>query len=342
MDRTKSALPGAGSGVRRRRLLMASLLAAAAALTVAWLFVDRWGVLPLPLAYRADLPGDLAPNAVFSTQGSKIQEAPIEDYTFSYTVNSLGFRGVEVDLTPPVSTVMVMGDGYTYGTWVDGDRTLSDELNRLLAQRRSTPRVVSVNAAVPGYTITDHLDYLAEKGDRLRPGLVVLVLADVDDIWEMSRPVRLRELFRCVATSALCIPRFLYYRLYVDVFRNRERLLAESEEPEEVLYARLFDAYQRRLEQLQELVGTWGGRVLLLTEHDERRERGNREKDARETSPGLARMTRSLGIPLIVLEHEDPERTRISYTEDMHWSAQTHRFIAEVLARWIQEHPPAP
>jgi hypothetical protein len=332
MDETTTPAPRPRRGPRWPALILIALVAVVA--VAAWRYIDRWGVLPLPLAYQADLPGDLSPSAAFSTQGSKIQEAPIEDFTFSYTVNSLGFRGVEVDLTPPVSTVMVMGDGYTYGTWVDGDRTLSDELNRLLAQRRSPPRMVSVNAAVPGYTITDHLDYLEEKGARLRPALVVLVLADVDDVWEMSRPVQLRELFRCVATSALCVPRFIYYRVFVDVFRNRERLLAESQEPEEVLYARLFDEYRQRLEQLKALVGTWGGRVLLLTERDEQREAGPREQ-----SPGLAQMTRALEIPLIVLEREDPDRARISYTEDMHWSAQTHRFIAEVLARWIQEHP---
>ena len=286
--------------------------------------IDRWGVLPLPFGFRDDLPGDLDPTGTVETDGSKMQEATVESFRFSYTVNSMGFRGLEVDISDSTSVIMITGDGFGFGTAVDGDRTISDELNREMGRRFGQGRFASVNASLPGYSILDQYDYMEEKGQRLKPALLVIVQAKEDDFWEIARPVKMRSLWKCLAWSPLCIPRFMYHRVVLDVFHMKDVLLEETGRDEAELESEMFGRYLEALERMSRLVDGWGGRVLVLTE-------SVRFPDYRSA---LGR----LGIPLLVLEEGDPGREGIVLEIDGHWSAGTHRLATGMLADWIEEH----
>ena len=106
---------------------------------------------------------------------------------FHIHINSLGLRGREFPRarTAGVARVLCLGDSYTFGAHVDEAQTFPAQLERILAVEEDR-RVEVVNAGANGFTITDELVYLKQKGLGLHPDLIVLSFSQ-NDIGDMSR-----------------------------------------------------------------------------------------------------------------------------------------------------------
>ena len=88
--------------------------------------------------------------------------------------NSLGLRGPETTLKPDGPRILVIGDSFTFGEYVDNEDTLPANLGARLSGRAEV-----LNAGVLGSTIVDQRVFLQRLLD-LDPTLVLLVFCEND------------------------------------------------------------------------------------------------------------------------------------------------------------------
>lgn len=95
------------------------------------------------------------------------------------TINALGYRGAEMTREKPPGElrIVVVGDSFVYGDFVDDAATLPALLEQELAGTCRAVRVV--NAGVPGTTIVTHAAMVARAG-VLTPDVVLLVFYEYD------------------------------------------------------------------------------------------------------------------------------------------------------------------
>jgi hypothetical protein len=139
------------------------------------------------------LPGMFAPN-------QRVRDLQKPALPYVVTIDSLGFRGAEFTRAKPVNQlrVVMLGDSYVYGDFVDDDQTFPVQLEQRL--RRACDDALVVNAGVGGTTIVDQAQML-QRTLPLAPDVVVLVYV-VDDIpslaasrtsWEQFADNRLKK-----------------------------------------------------------------------------------------------------------------------------------------------------
>jgi lysophospholipase L1-like esterase len=134
------------------------------------------GGIPEPPVGNLDTPrydqnfgpgrGDLAPgqNAVWTVWPHR---------PYHVQTNSDGLRNAhEVD--EKALRILAVGDSFTFGPYVPNEDTWPGWLENLLRQHPASTRVQVLNAGHSGYTIQDEYFYLAERGVRVAPHLVIL------------------------------------------------------------------------------------------------------------------------------------------------------------------------
>jgi len=117
--------------------------------------------------------------------GQKVVERPRPELQHRVSINSLGYRGREIDAQNRSGRIRLMciGDSFTYGSYVDDDQTLPAQLERAL---RGTGYPVDViNAGVGGTTIVDQL-YVLKKSARVDVDIVLLVFSE-NDISDLAK-----------------------------------------------------------------------------------------------------------------------------------------------------------
>jgi hypothetical protein len=96
----------------------------------------------------------------------------------SISVNSLGFRGKDVSVVKPPSTIRIvsMGASIGFGWTVDDDHTYPAQLERLLneAVHGGDRRYEVLNYGVGGYATRDEVATLEDKALALDPDLVII------------------------------------------------------------------------------------------------------------------------------------------------------------------------
>jgi hypothetical protein len=101
--------------------------------------------------------------------------------------NSLGLRGPETTLKPDGPRVLVIGDSFTFGEFVDNEETLPANLGARLSGRAEV-----LNAGVLGSTIVDQRVFLQRLLD-LDPTLVLLVFCENDlDDFQTTPPLHIQ------------------------------------------------------------------------------------------------------------------------------------------------------
>jgi len=311
--------------VTTRRKIIASallliLLLLTAALAPMSLAVALFGPPPLPYGFLPHLPGDLLPGRDVQADGARTQErAMAGSLRYRYTTNALGFRGPEVRLVPGAEVCLVLGDGYAFGTGVDQGKSIPGHLSALLPRAGS---LVVLNGGMPGYTITDELSYMEEKGARLRPRLTVIIHSQ-DDVWEMARPVVVREETRRITENLGYLLIFQWRRFYHGLFRMQDSVLDDTRLPPQEAYRALVPAYVRQSVHLATLVRGWGGRLLLVADQFE--------------DQVMAESLRREGLSLVLLSDSSP-RVPLPSLEDGHWSSEGNRRVALVILSWMQRN----
>src|SRR5688572_10009858 len=133
------------------------------------------GVATVTEAQFGSIPGLLAPN-------QDVTDRRKAALSHRVRVNGLGYRGPEFPRTKPSGeTRLVMaGDSFTYGDFVNDDDTLPAQLQRELTRR--CPRLRVINAGIGGTTI-DAQSHMVERALTIDPDLVVLTFSenDLDD-----------------------------------------------------------------------------------------------------------------------------------------------------------------
>ena len=132
------------------------------------------------------LPGMFAPN-------QRVRDLQKPALPYFVTIDSLGFRGAEFTRAKPVNQlrVVMLGDSYVYGDFVDDNQTFPAQLEQRLGQACGDALVI--NAGLGGTTIVDQAQVL-ERTLPLAPDVVVLVYV-VDDIANLAASKTLWEQF---------------------------------------------------------------------------------------------------------------------------------------------------
>lgn len=137
---------------------------------------------PPGFGYSTGGYGDLLPNL-------DVVERLLPAHPYWLKTNSVGLRNTdELNDDPDVFRVLAVGDSFMYGMYVHNPLTFPARLEETLNERLKT-RVQVLNAGMPGYTITDELAYLRDKGLALQPDLVILgfYTNDVFDLYPTMR-----------------------------------------------------------------------------------------------------------------------------------------------------------
>ena len=94
-------------------------------------------------------------------------------------VNAAGLRGMEVE--PNSKKILVVGDSYTFGVYVDDGQTYSAVLERLATAQAPGWQVLNAGYAA-GFETDQHYAWLTQNIDKLRPKVVVLGIFLGNDI----------------------------------------------------------------------------------------------------------------------------------------------------------------
>lgn len=123
------------------------------------------------------LPGMFAPN-------QHVRDVQKPALPFTVTIDSLGFRGAEFVRPKPAQQrrVVMLGDSYVYGDFVDDEHTLPFQLEQRL--RAPCGDVLVINGGLGGTTIVDQA-FMLERTLALAPDVVVLVYV-IDDFANLA------------------------------------------------------------------------------------------------------------------------------------------------------------
>ncbi len=104
-------------------------------------------------------------------------------YTYTATINSLGFRGPEPSPKQPGEyRVMLLGDSATWGQGLDDEDTIAAQIQRLASQRGDAHSSVSAyNFGHFGYNLVQELIILRDYVDVVKPDHIILILSVYTD-----------------------------------------------------------------------------------------------------------------------------------------------------------------
>lgn len=194
------------------------LLAEVLARVVLWHSPDR--PTEAEFGYSPTGYGDLAPNL------NRVERLyPIRPYLLQ--TNSAGLRN-DAEIDDDAIRILAIGDSFTYGMYVHNHETFPARLEERLRELGENVQVL--NAGVPGYTISDSLDYLREKGLALEPDVVILgeYTNDVFDFYPPMREVMARSVLLQTAAHPVEIsPAEKFLKENVALYTALQRLRAQ-------------------------------------------------------------------------------------------------------------------
>ncbi|BCP52999.1 hypothetical protein K32_16160 [Kaistia sp. 32K] len=91
-------------------------------------------------------------------------------------INAMGLRDREFDLVKPPEAVrtMMLGDSLTFGWGVKAEDTPAKLIETRLNDAKDTPRNEVINTGVGNYNTTMEIAYFLDRGQELKPDVVVL------------------------------------------------------------------------------------------------------------------------------------------------------------------------
>ena len=128
--------------------------------------------------------------------------------------NSLGLRNVEEPRGNAVR-VLAIGDSQTFGPYLANEDTWPAWLENHLRLKDKQRDIQVFNAGVSGYSISDELAYLRDKGVAFQPSLVVLAAFE-NDVLDLRHgdTIRIRQ---SASTSMSLFRRFSQYSALMNV-----------------------------------------------------------------------------------------------------------------------------
>jgi lysophospholipase L1-like esterase len=108
---------------------------------------------------------------------------PNAHYFDRVTINSLGFRGPDIDVAKPAGTIRIlcMGGSTTFDTYVtSNDRTWPQQLERYLGELHPGVDFEVINAGISGYKVLDSLINFHMRLKSLQPDIMIVYHAHND------------------------------------------------------------------------------------------------------------------------------------------------------------------
>ncbi|NND67175.1 MAG: SGNH/GDSL hydrolase family protein [Halioglobus sp.] len=235
------------------------------------------------------------------TRENKIPDTGV---TWSYRINSHGFRGAEFDPGHPGKHILFIGDSYTFGWAVDEEETLTAAVERQLAAPPYAMDIHAYNLGVPGYNTYQELAQLEQVLQRYKADMVVLGYVVNDAKQQRNVPVRPSTYYRHVSSWLLAEVLQLINR---DVFDGRP-----------VLDSGLLNPRVDTRESFERFDRGW--------------------VESRAAFGGIAALCREQGVPLLVIMHPAYAQhldARYPYV-DLHasvvqWAAEEGVTIVDIL-----------
>jgi hypothetical protein len=115
--------------------------------------------------------------------GQHLTETPHPKLIHHVSINSLGYRGPEINRKKPpgVVRILCLGDSGTYGHYVNDNETFPFYLQQMFVREHLPVEII--NAGVPDTTIVDQFYYL-KRSIEIEPDIVILTFSenDIDDL----------------------------------------------------------------------------------------------------------------------------------------------------------------
>ena len=281
---------------------------------------------PIPTSFNPEIWGDLLPNSDRTVDINMLQDRPLHrSRTYSFHINNMGFRGTDQNVAPDTWKAIVLGDGFAFGTGLSGEQDIASQLDIILENGLPNTSIAVFNGGIPGYTITDEIDYIREKGSLMKPNLVIIIVA-WDDKWEIERPIVLRREQKKLLNNPIQLIYFERFRRMSGIFRFKEAYLKKTGLTEPAALKTLIPKYIKLAIALKKEVSKWKGNVLFVL------------SDSAEGDPNeiLAEQIKRAKLNYIYIKK--PKHIDIIYQEDGHWNREMCGFIATEIKNWIMEN----
>ncbi len=97
-------------------------------------------------------------------------------FEYKLSTNSLGFRSGEISIQKPKGEyrILILGDSATFGWPLNDRENYPYFLEKILRLKYPHKNIRVINAAVPGYTTFQGVQFLKEKGWSLSPNLIIV------------------------------------------------------------------------------------------------------------------------------------------------------------------------
>lgn len=321
-----------------KRKITASVVASVLCLVIMELAL---GLIRGPVNSPVRYPGDIEPESDATTDpliGWKLPPSSVtpernDEFSVSYTSNSLGFRSLrEFDPASPQAKFVFLGDSYTFGSGVEDDETFAS----LVEERFEV--VHCYNMGIGGFGIDQMWMTLRHYALPLRPRAVVLsfIRHDLDrslaayrkgHIWQAKPTFRFEDGRLAPATVDNRPPALVRFLL------QRSQLVGQWRKAETSLARRFPIGYRWKL-----------NRAIFSEIRDECREAGvslvvvHIPVNRRSPAPVFESEFAQLEIPFLDLTPKlDAAADEYYYPKDRHFTSRGHRFasreISEFLAR---------
>ena len=269
------------------------------------------------------------------------------------SIDSLGYRGADFPRTkaPAELRVLMVGDSFTYGDFVNDDATLPAQLEARLGKRCAAARVI--NAGVGGTTIIEH-HHMISRALPLAPDLVILTFSenDVSDLAGQSMWDQLADNRRAKSRFPLS---FLYPLLRRTALWNLALQLRGSRRAETNAAAVaapaagsadasrqiLRDGYARRLRALHDSLAAAGVPLafVVFPDHHALTRPERREHVAWAARTGAAIPVPTLELLPALLGTHAPANELYLLPHDGHPNPRGYTVAADTLAQFVAELP---
>jgi lysophospholipase L1-like esterase len=265
-----------------------------------------------------------------------------------YVINSLGYRGAEVDTAIEGKRVVFLGDSITFGTGVAEPDTFFSLLSGKL---KSAHNMDSVNLSLFAYSPYDYLNTWCRIAKNLKPDMVVLQIYMNDfGVKPSNTPVevslarKLRALFYLTISESAILRRLyqvvhmIFYFLIHDMRRTYLPRTLFDAEPK-AIRALLDDAKRPDtvggVFQLRELINDvkeTGAKLLLFYSPNEVQMFTDQYDSINSFVRRIASGTSTPFVDLTQELRKSPQRRKF-FIDGLHYSRQGHKEVAEILNR---------
>jgi hypothetical protein len=269
--------------------------------------------------------------------------APGDEFDVEAAVDARGLRD-HPHATPPVPSVLALGDSMTFGEGVPVDRSFSAVL-----EQETGVRVY--NAGVPGYSSRQMLVRLRRLAPALRPSLVVVTLSPLWDRQRCAAPFVYKDGYivaKGYADRLVLLDGNLYLketrlpvlgmatayaerysvlmRLALPALAGGTRAVLSRSRPTDPEPGE-YEATVSDLDQTRHLADGIGARFLVVLIDD-------RGEDFHRDRLAVQSRLRELGVPYVAADDLVPsgDWPRLRFARDGHWNAAGHAAVGKALA----------